>query len=327
MKISRRRFAKTLLLSGAALAAAPRFSALPAETEIEKSPVVQSVSPRLRRQNQDMDRAAAREFLDRSLQAITGKADPAAAWGTLFQRHELVGIKLSCLPGRMLSSSPGLVAAIVAGLLAAGLEKKNIIIWERSSRELENAGYEISRSGLKTMGSDELPDRGYGSSLTVAGSVGTIFSGIMESIDALISVPVLKDHDVAGVSLAMKNMYGAIFNPNKFHANRCDPYVADLCSHPLIKGKLRLAVCDASRVQFHNGPAFSPPYAREFGGLLVSRDPVALDFCGWGIIDSLRREAGLPALAAAGREPSYIRTAARLGLGRADERQIRRINL
>jgi uncharacterized protein (DUF362 family) len=225
----------------------------------------------------------------------------------------------------MLSSSPALTTAIVEGLLAAGLQKKNIIVWERSSRELENAGYKISRSGLKTMGSDELPDRGYGDRLAVAGSVGTVFSRIMEDIDALISVPVLKDHDLAGVSGAMKNMYGAIFNPNKFHANHCDPFVADLCSHPLIKGKLRLAVCDASRVQIQNGPAYFPRYAREYGGLLVSRDPVAIDFCGWTIIDTLRREAGLPRLAESGREPSYIKTAARLGLGRADELRIRRI--
>lgn len=316
-----------MLFSGAALAAAPRLSALPFEAETEKSLVVQAISPQLRRSENDIPHTAAREYLNRSLQALTGRNDPAAAWGALFSRQEIVGIKLSCLPGRMLSSSPGLTAAIVEGLLAAGIEKKNIIVWERSSRELENAGYEISRTGLRTMGSDELAGGGYGSRIASAGSVGTIFSAIMEEIDALISVPVLKDHDLAGVSLAMKNMYGAIFNPNKFHANRCDPYVADLCSHPLVRGKLRLSVCDASRVQFHNGPAFSPRYAREFGGLLVSRDPVALDFCGWGIIDSLRREAGLPALAAAGREPSYIRTAARLGLGRADERQIRKINL
>jgi len=103
--------------------------------------------------------------------------------------------------------------------------------------------------------------------------------------------------------------------------------VAELSNHPLIKGKLRLVVCDASRVQVHNGPAFYPSYAREYGGLLVSRDPVALDFTGREIIDSLRREMGLPTLADAGREPAYIQTAARLGLGQAAERLIQKINL
>jgi uncharacterized protein (DUF362 family) len=325
MKLSRRGFTSALLFSGAALAATP-WAAWPLAQE-EASLVAEAVSPRLRRAGDDIPPDAAREFLDRSLLAVTGKNDPAAAWASLFAPHELVGIKVSCLPGRKLSTSPSLTAAIVAGLLGAGLQKKNIIVWERSSRELVNAGYAISRGGLRTLGSDELPGGGYGDRLAVAGSVGTIFSGIMEEIDALISVPVLKDHDLAGVSIAMKNMYGAIFNPNKFHANHCDPFVADLCSHPLVKGKLRLAVCDASRVQVHNGPAFFPRYAREFGGLLVSRDPVALDFCGWRIIDSLRREAGLPSLGDAGREPSYIKTAARLGLGRADLGQIRRITI
>jgi uncharacterized protein (DUF362 family) len=303
--VSRRRFAKHLLGAGAVLAAA-RFPAWPQGAGGEASLVAQAVSPRLRRVNDDI---------------------PASAWGAIFAPHETVGIKLSCLPGRPLSSSRALTAAIVAGLLGAGVLKKNIIIWERSSRELENAGYVIARSGLRTMGSDELPNRGYGSRIAVAGSVGTIFSDIMEEIDALISVPVVKDHDLAGVSGAMKNMYGAIFNPNKFHANRCDPFVADLCSHPLVRNKLRLAVGDASRVQMHNGPAFFPRYASEYGGLLVSRDPVALDFCAWSLIDGLRRDAGLPTLAQAGREPAYIRSAARLGLGRADWSLIRRIDL
>ena len=327
MIVSRRRLVKTLVFSGLALVAAPRFPALPTEAETEKSLVVQAVSPRLRRNNHDIPRETARDYLNRSLQAITGRHDATAAWRSLFAPEENVGIKVSCLPGRPLSSSLGLVAAVVDGLLAAGLAEKNITIWERSSRELEKAGFRISRSGLKIMGTDEFPDGGYSDHMEFSGSMGTFFSRIMESIDALINVPVLKDHDLAGLSGAMKNMYGAIYNPNKFHANHCDPFVAELCNHPLIKGKLRLVVCDASRVQVHNGPAYYPPYAREYGGILVSRDPVALDFAARGIIDSLRREMGLPTLAEAGREPAYIRTAARLGLGRAAERLIQKVAL
>ena len=139
----------------------------------------------------------------------------------------------------------------------------------------------------------------------------------MEEIDALISVPVLKDHDLAGVSIAMKNMYGAIFNPNKFHANHCDPFVADLCSHPLIRRKLRLAVCDASRVQVHNGPAYFPRYAWNSAACWSAATRWPWTSAAGRSSTRLRREMGLPTLAEAGREPSYIRTAARLGLGRA----------
>ena len=119
MIVSRRRFVKTLVFSGAALAAAPSFSVPPGEAKIEKSLVVQAVSPRLRRNNHDVPREAAREYLNSSLLAITGKKDVTAAWRSQFAPAENVGIKVSCLPGRPLSSSLGLVAVIVDGLLAA----------------------------------------------------------------------------------------------------------------------------------------------------------------------------------------------------------------
>jgi hypothetical protein len=125
----------------------------------------------------------------------------------------------------------------------------------------------------------------------------------------------------------MKNFYGAIHNPNKFHGNRCDPFVADLCSHPLIRGKLRLTVCDASRIQIHNGPAFFPRHAREYGGVLVGFDPVALDRTGWRIIEDERRRAGMPSLRDEGREPTYISSAQRLGLGCADRERIELVEM
>jgi uncharacterized protein (DUF362 family) len=326
MKISRRTFTRTLLLSGAALAAG-RLPQRLAGSEAQKSLVAQAVTPRLRRIAHDIEKEAARDCLDRCMLAVTGKRDAAAAWGSLFTPGEKVGVKLSCLPGRPLSSSRGLVTAIVDGLLAAGIDKGDIIVWERTSRELEGAGFTVSRLGLKVMGSDELPGGGYSENIEFSGSMGTFFSRIMEDVDALVDVPVLKDHDLAGLSGAMKNMYGAIYNPNKFHANRCDPFVAELCRHPLVRGKMRLVVCDASRVQIHNGPAYFPAFARDYGGMLVSRDPVALDRAGWTIVDRLRRESGLPTLAEAGREPTYVRTAGRMGLGQADENLVQTVGV
>ena len=56
----------------------------------------------------------------------------------------------------------------------------------------------------------------------------------------LINLPVLKDHDGAGVTIALKNMYGAIHNPNKYHPNGCDPYVADLNMLPEIRSRMKL---------------------------------------------------------------------------------------
>ena len=226
-----------------------------------------------------------------------------------------------------LSSSKGVVAAIIDGLRSAGVRGENIYVWERTGRELESAGFKLSHTGINVVGTDYYANAGYSSNIEISGSVGTCFSKIIEMSDALISVPVLKDHDIAGVSIGMKNFFGAIHNPNKFHGNRCDPYVADLCNHPFIRGKWRLTVCDATRVQVQNGPAFFPKYAKEYGGLLVSRDPVALDYLGWQIIEEERKTMGLKSLELLDRTPTYIYSAAKLGLGQTDMKNIRKIEM
>jgi len=56
--------------------------------------------------------------------------------------------------------------------------------------------------------------RGYEENLAAWGSVGSCLSKILtQRSGVLINVPVLKDHDGAGVTIALKNMYGVIHNP------------------------------------------------------------------------------------------------------------------
>lgn len=326
MKITRRAFGKKLLSATVGLGASLVLPGMPSLLQKE-SIVVLARSTKLQRVGNQLKKAAAAQYLHPAVMKITGTSSAPAAWKSLFSANETVGIKLSCLPGMPLSSGSGLVMAIVDGLLAAGVKEENIYIWERTGRELENAGFKISHIGVNILGTDYYSNAGYSENIVFSGSVGTCFSQIMERVDALISVPVLKDHDIAGVSIGMKNFYGAIYNPNKFHGSRCDPYVADLCNHPMIKNKLRLIVCDASRIQVHNGPAFYPKYAWEYGGLLVSRDPVALDYMGWQIIEKRRKALGLKSLKMEGREPTYIMSAAKLKLGYADMKYIRKIEI
>lgn len=326
MTMTRRQFGKKVLLSTAGLGASLYLPGMPSFTEGE-SIVVLARSGELRRVGNQIKKGAAARYLNRAMRKITNNPSSTAAWKSLFSPKEKIGIKLSCLPGMPLSSSKGLVMAIVDGLISAGVKGENIYVWERTGQELQGAGFKITDSGINIVGTDYFYGDGYAKNIEISGSVGTCFSQIVYAVDALISVPVLKDHDIAGVSIGMKNFFGAVYNPNKFHGNRCDPYVADLCNHPFIKNKCRLTVCDASRVQVHNGPAFYPKYAWEYGGLLVSRDPVALDYIGWQIIEERRKTLGLKSLKMTGREPTYIKTAAKLKLGRADMKYIRKIEL
>lgn len=274
----------------------------------------------------EVDLSIASDVVNRGMLSLTGKRTPDLAWKSLFRPDDVVGIKVNALGGRPIATHPKVVHAIVKGLKLAGIPDENIIVWDRLTRELRHSGYTINQSkkGVKCFGTDTDYDR----NPEIVGSIGSCFSGMVSSYcTALINVPVLKDHDLAGVSLSLKNFYGAIHNPNKYHDNNCDPYIADLNTHPYIKDKLRLIVCDAITLQYQGGPAHKPQHALDYRSLLFSRDPVAIDRIGATIIEEKRKEKGLPSLKEAGRDPIHIATAARKGLGAGDPDQIEFVEL
>jgi uncharacterized protein (DUF362 family) len=257
------------------------------------------------------------------------ECDPAEAIKAVIGKNRTVGIKVNCLSGRRMSSSVILVKSIVSTLLRAGVPANHILIWDRSTRELRNAGFTPHTGGndVQCYGTDKT---GYESELREWGTVGSLVSRILTNrCDYIINVPVLKDHGIVGVTLGMKNFFGAIHNPNKYHPDRGNPFVADLNMFPLIRKKLFLTVLDGLTAQYEGGPPFKPQWSWPFGGILLSGDPVALDFTGWRIIEEKRAEKGHPTLKEAGREPSYILTAAdeTHRLGRASSEDIELISL
>lgn len=268
------------------------------------------------------------KLLDASVQKITAKPDAGAAWRTLFKPDDRVGIKVNTLG---LSTQPTVVNAIVAGLAKADVAPERIIIWDRFDVELAAAGFTLNRStsGVRCFGTDaDAIGSGYQRKIEVSGEIGSCFSRIVaEQIDAIISVPVLKDHNLAGVSLGMKNFYGAIHNPNKYHENNCNPYVVDVVSHRFIAPKWRLTVCDGTRAQCNAGPGRHPGFAWPFGGLIVSNDFVAADAVAADLLEAERHARGLKSLAQEERPARYIATAAARGLGQADLAKIERIEV
>jgi uncharacterized protein (DUF362 family) len=283
-----------------------------------KSKVILAQDKKLVNINGKADTSLIMRVINRALEKITDTKNSSNAWRKLFNENDIVGIKVNCLAGKRLSPHVELIEAIINGLKSAGVREGNIIIFERFNNELEDAGFEIrkNKNSIKCFGTDDLPQSGYDPQPQVIGSVGSCFSQIVSSYcTAMINVPVLKDHDLAGTSIGMKNFFGVIHNPNKYHDSNCNPYIADLNSHTYIKDKLRLIVCDALKAQYNGGPAFKPQWAWDYRGILVGIDPVALDRIGTQIIEDRRKESNLPSLKDAGREPKYIKTAAKLGLG------------
>jgi len=239
-----------------------------------------------------------------------------------------VGLKLNCLAGKALSPTPAVVRGIVRGLLSAGVEPDRIILFERTERELRRAGFtrESAPEGARVVGTDELVGGGYPKDherIVFSGRIGSFFTRILtESCDALVNVGVLKDHNLAGVSAGLKNLYGLIHNPNKYHDRCCDPYVADVAAAEPVRKRLRLTVVDATTAQYERGPAYSAEHAWRENAVMASTDPVALDRAAWDRIEAVRREKKLPTLVGSSREPRWIVTAGKKGLGQSESDRI-----
>jgi len=296
----------------------------------EHSTVVVARSERLWADEEHVNVAEARRLIDEAVRRLTGAKRPREAWASLFRKDDTVAIKVNTLSGKRLSTRPETTEAIAQSLIEAGVSAEHIIIWDRRGVELERAGFTPDSIGGKAsvIGTDQLRGGGYEASVEFAGSIGSCFSMMLSRVaTAVINVPVLKDHDLAGVTGGMKNFFGAIHNPNKYHDNHCDPYIADLSAHPYIREKLRLVVCDASMAQANNGPAYFEKWAWRYDGYIVSRDPVAADQIGYEIIDERRRAVGLPTLEEAQRAPLHIASGARLGLGHSDASRIQKMTI
>ena len=246
--------------------------------------------------------------LDRAMQSLDNVDNPLEAWKNVARPGETVGLKVNCIAGRGSSSSPVLCDAICERLRQSGI--RDIVIWDRSNRELESAGFHpgTRKDGVRCIGND---DAGYEPELAIFGNAASrLAQTLTRSCDAIINVPILKDHGIVGVTLALKNFFGAIHNPNKYHANAGDPYIADVFMLPAIRRKVRLTIADALTVQYEGGPSYMPQWSWAYNGLMLSRDPVALDYTGWQILDRRRAEKGMKRLADAGRAPTYIARAA-----------------
>ncbi len=299
----------------------------PSTTEAGRSRVVIARDPRVRNAASSFDSAQVAKLLDRALEASFHVDSALEAWKQVVHPGEVVGLKVNCLGGRGNATHPELVEAITERLRQAGITE--IVVWERQNSDLEHARYKIVEhgSGLRCFGNDTL---GFEDELSTFGQAGSRLCQTLTRVcDAVINLPVLKDHGIAGVTLALKSMFGAIHNPNKYHLNAGDPYVADINALAPLRQKLRLHICDGLNAQYEGGPSYMPQWMWPFNGLLVARDPVALDYVGWKIIEKKRAEAGMKPLRELKREPTYITTAADAehGLGTCDPQRIEQVEI
>lgn len=279
-------------------------------------------------------------MMNEGMFTLTGKKTVADAWRTFFTPNDIVGIKINPIGGIKLSTRPEVVHAIILGLIAAGVKENNIIVWDRFSYHLITAGFPLNQgnSGVRCYGTE--PTAGYDKkiyyesldddfNLRQDDGARSLFSTIVtQHVTAIINVPVMKDHGIAGVTLCLKNLaFGAINNTPRFHPSPyfCDPATAEVCAHPEIRDKVRLHIVDALQACFEGGPASMKTWTMwNEERLFFGTDPVAIDRIGLEIIDRKRKENNY---APVFQKARHIATAGKMGLGVYDKNNIDFIEL
>lgn len=110
---------------------------------------------------------------------------------------------------------------------------------------------------------------------------GVLDNPIFKSSTALINVRPLRTHHWSGIGGCIKNYIMFVNNPWLYHPDSC-ANLASIWNKPMIKGKTRLNILCLLRTQFYNrGPHhFDHRFVSDYRGLLIGKDPVALDAVG-----------------------------------------------
>ena len=300
---------------------------------------------------------AVQQMMRRGMAELTGADSWADAWRLFFEPGDVVGIKLNPVGQPLVKSDATVVREIIAGLKAAGVRTNDIVVYDRYRDQFFQAGYDKwLPEGVRTsyaadhfehiqFGMDGYdPDHYLDMALTLPGygvddararrSFAARF--ITRQVNKLINVPVLKDHQSAGVTLALKNMsHGLVNNVSRSHAsstlNACNAFIPAVVSLPVIRNKAVLHILDGVKGLYDGGPGARPEFVWEHRTLYFATDPVALDHVGWEVIDAKRVSVGMKTLFEATpdkfstfvhRQPEHVEIAGALGLGVWDRDKI-----
>ena len=261
------------------------------------------------------------QMLDASITQLTGQNDAGQAWASLFAPQERIAIKVNVLSISSFWTHAPLVMAITERLQEAGVPAEQIVIFDYNSRELPNAGYVINQDGpgVRCYGTDGDSASGWTIMDTEVG-----LSNILMNCDALINVPILKQHDWSGISFAMKNHYGTFTKPSSFHGERIVRGIAELNALPPIKERTRLIVGDALAIVktgWRN--------AATGDSILMSFDPVAHDTVGLQLYSQMLTAEGDNPASVTERATAWLNASAELGLGvnNLDSIELMEVNL
>lgn len=256
------------------------------------------------------DPVRVRNMLERSLEALTATPAIGQAWRSVLGDAKKICLKFNSVGAAALNTSWPVASALVSSLRESGYEDAQLTLVELAAHQAADLG-----------GLDAAP--GWGETIRV-GSHAEPLARYWLDADAVINVPFLKAHRIAGLSASMKNISHAIIrHPARYHADGCSPFVGDVVGCDAVRTRLKLNVVNALRIVVDGGPEADSASIFEYGGLLTGLDPVAVDTVALGLLAVERHRQGI---SGALRVP-YLAHAGEIGLGHWRPSDIERVGL
>ncbi len=297
--------------------------------------------------NDEPVEAEAYKMLKVSMLELTGEKSLKNAWRVFVRPGEKIGLKVNPVAGKLLYTSHAVVKSVVKQLTESGIDKKDIIIWDRRDMELKDTGFTSENyPGIKITGTEMKDENGsfydkdgklYGErnidkkwyfradveseydSETMPYMINTgkysYFSKIVtQEVDKIINIPILKNAG-SSVTNAMKNLaFGSVSNTGRLHTDLWNETCAQVCAFAPVRDKVVLNITDGLRGCFNGGPGANPQFICNYNILMVSSDPVATDRIAYDIIAEKRIAEGIQKTANPD-SVTFLKMASELGLG------------
>ncbi len=233
----------------------------------------------------------------------------------LFQPQERIAIKVNAFYDSIIFTHQPLVKAVTNSLVDAGIPAENIYIYDNTSRELNTANFTLNRDGpgVRCTGTD-----GKFTGPFKVNNYDQKLSNMLLASDALINMPVMKSHVIAGMTFALKNHFGTVHLPDVMHD--VVKTIPELSMLPDIKDRTRLVIGDILGACLK--PGFSWPYwKQDYTGdaILMSFDPLAHDALGFKILSDLINAKGDSLGYLEGRVKGWLANCETAGVGASSE--------
>jgi hypothetical protein len=255
-------------------------------------------------------------MVDQGLTELTGEPDVPSAWLSLVSPQDVIGIKVFSAPGSTSGTRPAVVSGLIQSLITAKFDPQRIIIWDKHSADLKNAGFsELStRFGVQVQGAAEAGyeetsfyespllgtpvwgDLEFGKSGPGIGRNSHVSKLLTRKITKIINVTPLLNHNLAGVSGNLFGLaFGSVDNSIRFEtsAQRMATAIPELFALPELWDRVVLNIVDALICQYQGEERTHLHYAAMLGQLRFSQDPVALDVLSVKELQSQRKLAGI----------------------------------